>query len=198
MSREHDYDNLGSVPLTPPPRYYQHLALNIQPEHLEGSQFVFAGDEKKKRSLSDIMFFGIGSSYMSGLCAGGLWGLVEHKRTFDESSKVLRRNHCLNSMTKRGIFVGNSVAVIALFYTAITGGIGKLRDRDDVLNDVGGGGLTGALYKCTSGVRQGALGLAIGSVCGFALNAVNGTVQQGSSYTVDTIRDTYQDLFDRT
>lgn len=43
MSREHDYDNLGSVPLTPPPRYYQHLALNIQPEHLEGSQFVFAG-----------------------------------------------------------------------------------------------------------------------------------------------------------
>ena len=42
MTGDSDYSNLGAIPLTPPPQY-QHLALNILPEHLEGSQYVFAG-----------------------------------------------------------------------------------------------------------------------------------------------------------
>ena len=43
MSGEDQYSNLGAIPLTPPPQYYQQLALNVNPEALEGSQYVFAG-----------------------------------------------------------------------------------------------------------------------------------------------------------
>lgn len=143
------------------------------------------------------MFFGIGSSYISGLAAGGLWGLVEHKRTFDESSKVLRTNHCLNSITKRGTFVGNSLAVLALFYTASTGLIGKLRDKDDIWNDIGGGAVTGGLYKSTKGVATFSRFFGLGAIGGLALNLINGTFEQGSSYASETISETYEDLFER-
>lgn len=158
---------------------------------------IFSGDEKKKRSLSDIMFFGIGSSYISGLAAGGLWGFFEHTRTFDASSKLLRRNHCLNSITKRGTFVGNSLAVLALFYTASTGCIGKLRDKDDIWNDIGGGAVTGGLYKSTKGIGTFSKFVGIGAIGGLLLNLANGTFEQGSSYASETISETYEDLFER-
>ena len=143
------------------------------------------------------MFFGIGSSYISGLAGGGLWGFFEHTRTFDNTSKILRRNHCLNSITKRGTFVGNSLAVLALFYTASTGCIGKLRDKDDIWNDIGGGAVTGALYKSTRGIATCSKFLGLGAIGGLALNLMNGTYEEGSSYASETISETYGDLFDR-
>ena len=143
------------------------------------------------------MFFGIGSSYLSGLCLGGVWGAIEHQQTFESSSKLLRRNHCLNSITKRGSFVGNSIAVLALFYTASSGIIGKVRDRDDLWNDIGGGAVTGGLYKCTKGVLQGSKFVGLGALCGLGINVINGTLDQGMSYGPEVVKDTYSDLFDR-
>ena len=157
----------------------------------------FSGDEKKKRSLSEIMFFGIGSSYITGLAAGGLWGLIEHTRTFDASSQLLRRNHCLNSITKRGTFVGNSLGVLALFYTASAGCIGKLRDKDDLWNDIGAGAVTGGLYKSTKGIATFSKFVGIGAIGGLLLNLANGTFEEGTSYASDTISETYEDLFER-
>ena len=147
--------------------------------------------------MSDVMFFGIGSSYITGLVGGGIWGVVEHTQTFDKSSKLLRRNHLLNSITKRGTFVGNSLATLALLYTAGTGALGKLRGKDDVMNDIGAGALTGGFYKSTRGMRTCAKFFGLGALGGLALNLINGTYEQGSSYASETISETYEDLFER-
>ena len=75
--------------------------------------------------------------------------------------------------------------------------IGKIRDKDDIWNDIGGGAVTGALYKSTRGIKTFARFLGLGAIGGLALNLANGTFEQGSSYASDTISETYEDLFER-
>lgn len=143
------------------------------------------------------MFSSIGMSYLSGLTIGGFWGAYEHKRNFDGSSKVLRKNHFLNSITKRGPFVGNSIAVLALLYTASGGLISKLRDdKDDIWNDIGGGALTGAIYKSTKG-RQILPFMLAGGIGGFLLNVASGTANEGISYAPVVLQESFESLFEK-
>ena len=191
-----DYNNLDAIPLSPPSMPYQNLALKVDPSLLEGTKFVFEGEETKKRSLGDIMFYGIGTSYMSGLAAGGIWGLAEHLRTYEGSSSVVRRNHLLNSMTKRGTFVGNSLGVLALLFTASSGLIGKFaRDgKDDILNDITGGAVTGAFYKSTK--RRLILPFMIGgAVTGFMINVISTSMNEGVTKVPVVFKESLEDTY---
>ncbi len=105
-----------------------------------------------------------------GLSLGGLWGLREGaKKPLAVSNTRLRINAILNSVTRRGTFVGNSAGVLgeppnwdvplfflflldgvlALVYNGINSTIDHLRGRHDALGSMAAGGLTGALYKST-------------------------------------------------
>ena len=57
---------------------------------------------------------------LTGLAFGGLWGVQEGmRRDLGTSSFKLRLNSVLNSVTRRGIFLGNSLGVLgqcALFF----------------------------------------------------------------------------------
>ena len=65
----------------------------------------------------------------------------------------LRLNSVLNSMTRRGPFLGNSAGVIAMVYNGINSTIGYYRGRHDSTNSILAGALSGMLFKSTKGVR---------------------------------------------
>lgn len=65
----------------------------------------------------------------------------------------LRLNSVLNSVTRRGPFLGNSAGVIAMVYNGINSTIGYYRGRHDSVNSVVAGALSGMLFKSTRGLR---------------------------------------------
>ncbi len=65
----------------------------------------------------------------------------------------LRLNSVLNSMTRRGPFLGNSAGVIAMVYNGINSTIGYYRGRHDSANSIVAGALSGMLFKSTKGLR---------------------------------------------
>ena len=83
------------------------------------------------------------------------------------SNARLRINAILNSVTRRGTFIGNSAGVLgtyppylallfvltrhllALVYNGINSTIDSMRGKHDTLGSMAAGGLTGVLYKST-------------------------------------------------
>ena len=65
----------------------------------------------------------------------------------------LRLNSLLNSVTRRGPFLGNSAGVIAMVYNGINSLLGYYRGRHDAANSVVAGALSGMLFKSTRGLR---------------------------------------------
>lgn len=65
----------------------------------------------------------------------------------------LRLNSVLNSVTRRGPFLGNSAGVLAMVYNIINSTFGYYRGRHDSANSVLAGALSGMLFKSTKGTR---------------------------------------------
>ncbi|KAF8630747.1 hypothetical protein AX17_005342 [Amanita inopinata Kibby_2008] len=102
------------------------------------------------RGWSDDLCYGTGTMYLSGLALGGAWGFREGaRRPLAVSNARLRINSILNSITRRGTFIGNSAGVLALVYNGINSSIDALRGKHDTLGSMVAGGMTGALYKTT-------------------------------------------------
>ncbi|KAF9356430.1 Mitochondrial import inner membrane translocase subunit tim23 [Mortierella sp. AD094] len=114
------------------------------------------------RGWTDDLTYGTGLTYITGLSLGGAFGLYEGARSSPSPALKIRLNTVLNSMTRRGPFIGNSAGVMALMYNGINATIGKSRGGHDPLNSVAAGALTGAIFKSTAGLR--AAGSA-GGVC---------------------------------
>ncbi|PVV04135.1 hypothetical protein BB560_001371 [Smittium megazygosporum] len=105
------------------------------------------------RGWSDDLCYGTGTAYLSGLGLGGLWGFVEGSRMPAKNFKI-RLNGWLNAMTRRGPFLGNSLGVVALYYSSFYSIVGAMRDgKKDSITSVSAAGITGLLFKVPSGVR---------------------------------------------
>ena len=106
------------------------------------------------RGWSDDLCYGTGVTYLSALTIGGTWGLVEGLRRSPASAPPkLRLNSVLNSVTRRGPFLGNSAGVIAMVYNGINSTIGYYRGKHDSANSIVAGALSGMLFKSTKGFR---------------------------------------------
>ena len=106
------------------------------------------------RGWSDDLCYGTGVTYLSALSIGGTWGLVEGLRRSPASAPPkLRLNSVLNSVTRRGPFLGNSAGVIAMVYNGINSTIGHYRGKHDSANSIVAGALSGMLFKSTKGLR---------------------------------------------
>ncbi|XP_065837390.1 uncharacterized protein [Oscarella lobularis] len=130
-------------------------AINIDPS-LWGKEeeFVFTAESTKQRSVNEKLFLRTGTSYLTGLSVGGTWGLYQGLRSREGRTLKLRVNSVLNALTRRGPFVANNLAVLAVMYSCIDGLAIKARDgQDDIYNSVGSAICTGLLFKCTSGPR---------------------------------------------
>jgi len=65
----------------------------------------------------------------------------------------VRLNTVLNSITRRGSFVGNNAGVLALIYNAFNSSIDKYRGVHDIYGSMLAGASTGLIWKSTAGVR---------------------------------------------
>lgn len=107
------------------------------------------------RGWSDDLCYGTGVTYLTALTMGGAWGMVEGLNRIPASAPPkLRINGVLNSMTRRGPFLGNSAGVVAMTYNGINSTIGYYRGRHDAGNSVVAGGLSGMIFRSTRGVKQ--------------------------------------------
>ncbi|KAF9104675.1 Mitochondrial import inner membrane translocase subunit tim23 [Mortierella sp. AM989] len=120
------------------------------------------GNHLPGRGWVEDLTYGTGLTYAAGLSLGGAFGFYEGARSSPSPAIKIRLNTVLNSMTRRGPFIGNSAGVMALMYSGINSVIGKSRGNYDPLNSVAAGALTGAIFKSTAGLR--AAGSA-GGVC---------------------------------
>ncbi|OBZ78034.1 Mitochondrial import inner membrane translocase subunit tim23 [Grifola frondosa] len=113
-----------------------------------------SGSAMPSRGWSDDLCYGTGTMYLSGLALGGVWGLREGARKpLAVSNARLRINSILNSVTRRGTFIGNSAGVLALVYNGINSSIDMARGQHDTPGSMIAGALTGLLYKATAGFR---------------------------------------------
>ncbi|PPQ63383.1 hypothetical protein CVT24_005648 [Panaeolus cyanescens] len=106
------------------------------------------------RGWSDDLCYGTGTMYLSGLTLGGLWGVREGaRRPLAVSNTRLRINSILNSVTRRGTFIGNSAGVMALMYNGVNSSIDAVRGKHDTMGSMAAGAVTGALFKSTAGIK---------------------------------------------
>lgn len=106
------------------------------------------------RGWSDDLQYGTGTMYLGGLAVGGLWGFREGAtRPLAVANTRLRINSVLNSVTRRGTFIGNSAGVLALVYNGVNSSIDSYRGKHDTLGSMTAGAITGVLYKSTAGVK---------------------------------------------
>ncbi|KAJ1746778.1 Mitochondrial import inner membrane translocase subunit tim23 [Coemansia sp. RSA 1821] len=113
---------------------------------------VHTGGVMPSRGWSDDLCYGTGTMYILGLSTGGAWGFMEGIRAQHGNFK-LRLNSVLNSMTRRGPFVGNSMGILAMFYNSINSMLGSYRGIRDQYNNVGAAAISGMLFKIGSGPR---------------------------------------------
>jgi import inner membrane translocase subunit TIM23 len=119
------------------------------------------------RGFTDDLCYGTGITYLAGLGIGGAWGLQEGLRRSAGQPPKLRLNAVLNSVTRRGPFLGNSLGVVAIIYNCINSLIGSVRGKHDAGNTVLAGALSGMLFKSTRGLRPMAIsGGIVASVAG--------------------------------
>ncbi|SLM37622.1 mitochondrial import inner membrane translocase subunit tim23 [Lasallia pustulata] len=110
------------------------------------------------RGWSDDLCYGTGVTYLSALTIGGAWGLIEGMNRLPASAPPkLRLNSVLNSITRRGPFLGNSAGVIAMVYNGINSTIGHYRGKHDSANSVAAGALSGMLFKSAWAITRKAL-----------------------------------------
>ena len=151
---------LGDASLPDPSQLHPLAGLNQQTldylslEENALSDLPGAQSALPSRGWSDDLCYGTGVTYISALTAGGTWGLIEGlNRSPSTAPPKLRLNSVLNSVTRRGPFLGNSAGVIALVYNLVNSTIGHYRGKHDSANSVVAGALSGMLFKSTRGLR---------------------------------------------
>lgn len=126
--------------------------LDLEEEQLnkiEGSQGLIPS-----RDWTDDLCYGTGAVYLLGLGIGGLYGFQEGLSNMPKNAPPkLQLNTVLNHITKRGPFLGNSAGVLALTYNLIDSSLDAIRGKHDDLNSLAAGGLAGALFRSSAGVK---------------------------------------------
>lgn len=128
------------------------------------------------RGWSDDLCYGTGVTYLTALTMGGTWGMVEGlNRSPASAPPKLRLNSVLNSVTRRGPFLGNSAGVVAMVYNGVNSTIGYYRGKHDAANSIMAGALSGMLFKSTRGIRPMMIsgGIVAGVAGGWAVSLGN-------------------------
>lgn len=104
------------------------------------------------RGWTDDLCYGTGTVYLGGLTLGGAVGLAEGlKKSTAAPNFRVRLNTTLNTITRRGPGLGNSVGVIAMLYNGTTAMIDATRGTHDIFSSVAAGAISGAIFKSTAG-----------------------------------------------
>ncbi|XP_002158574.3 mitochondrial import inner membrane translocase subunit Tim23 isoform X1 [Hydra vulgaris] len=174
--KEPDYSGINNISVHSSGYNALSPLLNIDPSFLiqdNGAEYVFAEDSKKRRGWGERMFSSVGSLYMAGIFSGGVWGVMEGLRNPEGKTFKLRLNSLLNGCTRRGPFLGNNLAVVALMYGCINAAIETGRGVEDEYNSYASAITAGALFKSTAGPRAILIGAGLGGSLALAYSASN-------------------------
>ena len=108
-------------------------------------------------NFTDALCYGTGTTYAGGLALGALVGLREGMTRplgVDSPTFRLRMNAILNQVSRRASLLSNSGGVLAMTYNIFDGTIDYYRGKHDIWGSVAAGALTGAMFRCTAGVRS--------------------------------------------
>ncbi|KAL4961952.1 protein transporter TIM23 [Aspergillus stella-maris] len=106
------------------------------------------------RGWSDDLCYGTGTTYITALAVGGAWGLAEGlSKTPVTAPPKIRLNGVLNSITRRGPFLGNSAGVVAMVYNGLNSFAGYARGKHDAANSIAAGAVSGMVFKSTRGLK---------------------------------------------
>ncbi|KAJ2721714.1 Mitochondrial import inner membrane translocase subunit tim23 [Coemansia sp. Benny D115] len=134
---------------------------------------IYTDGVMPSRGWSDDLCYGTGTMYLLGLGTGGAWGFLEGMRSQHGANFKLRLNSVLNSMTRRGPFVGNSLGVLGMFYNSLNSAIGAYRGTRDQYNSLGAAAISGMLFKIGGGPRA---SLISGIICTGVVGAYHASV----------------------
>ncbi|KAJ1677257.1 Mitochondrial import inner membrane translocase subunit tim23 [Spiromyces aspiralis] len=140
-------DSSNLYPMTP-------LGDGIEYLSLDDNAWGHNGGHLPSRGWGDDLCYGTGTAYLLGLSTGGVWGFLEGIKSPNATSFKLQLNSVLNSMTRRGPFIGNSCGVLAMYFNGINAFIAAQREVHDAYNSIGAAALTGVLFKVTAGPRS--------------------------------------------
>ncbi|KAF7135289.1 hypothetical protein RHSIM_Rhsim08G0235800 [Rhododendron simsii] len=144
---------------------YQDLQIPIQTLYKLPTSPEYLFSEHSVRSWSENLVYYTGACYLAGSLAGAAKGLVDGVRASEPGDTMkLRVNRILNGSGHAGRKFGNRAGVIGLLYSGMESGVEKIRDTDDIVNNVVAGLGTGAVYRAAAGLRSAAVAGAVGGV----------------------------------
>jgi len=129
--------------------------------------FLFTGSHKRPKKLTEKLSYWCGTSYLTGLVGGGSYGLWVGIRQTQGLKPRLRINGILNNIVTHGSGTGNLFGVLAVLYALSDAGIVywiRHKERDDILNNVAAGLLTGLIWKGGAGVKPAAIAATLGGL----------------------------------
>lgn len=148
-----------------------------------GVDYVFSDDyaEIRKKGVGEQLVYYTGSAYLSGAFIGGGVGLTQGLRESAGKASKLRLNAVLNAVGKRGVAASNSLAVLALMFSLSEAAVYHYTSDDTAVNYAAAGAATGAIFKCTRGVRVAGVWAAAGAATALATvyASRNGTYGRG-------------------
>ena len=118
-----------------------------------------------------------GITYLSGIIAGGAYGIINGLATSPSNKFRIRVNALLNKTGRYGSKFGNALGALSVMYTFFRAGTERLNleqyvpnSFDDVINPFVSATLTGLLYKSTQGPKTMFLGGILGGITVVTLN----------------------------
>ncbi|CAB4068940.1 TIM23 [Lepeophtheirus salmonis] len=149
--------------------------LNVDPSYLQSNAPEYLFNQEESRGSMEKSFTAIGASVISGSavgCAGGIYQGVR-QTALDGLTGAARRTQILNYTIKSGGSVSNAFGSMAVIYSSLYALISIPYPEGDEYKSIVSGGLTGALYKSSSGLkkcaRATAFGVGLASLWSFVL-----------------------------
>ncbi|KAK9173060.1 Tim17/Tim22/Tim23/Pmp24 family protein [Cryptosporidium meleagridis] len=104
------------------------------------------------RLWGEKVTYSVGLSYGTGFCLGSTYGLINAMKKPALTPK-LKINSILNECASSSARIANPLSIITLFYCGFYRATKAIRKKDDSLNSIISGALSGALYKSASSKR---------------------------------------------
>ena len=119
-------------------------------------EFVFQMDTSRSRPFTLRLTYITGAGYLTGLTIGGSWGVFEGFNSIllmQESSRKVKFTALLNSITRRGPFLGNNLGILSMYFAFSEQVFRKFRNKEDKLNKMLAAVSAGCLWRSTKSFR---------------------------------------------
>ena len=144
-----------------------HFNTDIVPSRPE---FVFQIDTSRSRPFTLRLTYITGAGYLTGLTIGGSWGLFEGLKSvlqMQEASRKVNFTALLNSITRRGPFLGNNLGILSMYFAFSEQMLRKFRNKEDKFNKILAAVSSGCLWRSTKSFRAATFaGIVGGTIAG--------------------------------